>query len=163
MHGARGGAPEGKRNGNYRHGARTKATINRCVDVRLGKILLQKSLNPERLFFRLKPKQARTANKGDSRPITEGTGEFSARSCDPSHPYMKNARMAQKFCDRGRKTTFATLSAQSGHPFGGKVTVGLRNTKSVFTDYGFFIVTNAVKYPYGPQFRSGYVVYPTHS
>jgi len=24
MHGARGGAPEGKRNGNYRHGARTK-------------------------------------------------------------------------------------------------------------------------------------------
>jgi len=23
----RGGAPEGKRNGNYRHGARTKATI----------------------------------------------------------------------------------------------------------------------------------------
>jgi hypothetical protein len=26
-HGARGGAPEGKRNGNYRHGARTKATI----------------------------------------------------------------------------------------------------------------------------------------
>jgi len=27
MHGARGGAPEGKRNGNYRHGARSKATI----------------------------------------------------------------------------------------------------------------------------------------
>jgi hypothetical protein len=27
MHGARGGAPEGKRNGNCRHGARTKATI----------------------------------------------------------------------------------------------------------------------------------------
>jgi hypothetical protein len=27
MHGARGGAPEGKRNGNYRRGARTKATI----------------------------------------------------------------------------------------------------------------------------------------
>jgi hypothetical protein len=27
MHGARGGAPEGKRNGNYRHGARTKETI----------------------------------------------------------------------------------------------------------------------------------------
>ena len=24
MHGARGGAPEGKRNGNYRHGSRTK-------------------------------------------------------------------------------------------------------------------------------------------
>jgi hypothetical protein len=24
MHGAQGGAPEGKRNGNYRHGARTK-------------------------------------------------------------------------------------------------------------------------------------------
>jgi hypothetical protein len=24
MHGARGGAPEGKRNGNYRHGARTQ-------------------------------------------------------------------------------------------------------------------------------------------
>jgi hypothetical protein len=28
MHGARGGAPEGKRNGNYRHGARTKATLD---------------------------------------------------------------------------------------------------------------------------------------
>jgi hypothetical protein len=27
MHGARGGAPEGKRNGNYRHGARSKETL----------------------------------------------------------------------------------------------------------------------------------------
>jgi hypothetical protein len=27
FHGARGGAPEGERNGNYRHLARTKATI----------------------------------------------------------------------------------------------------------------------------------------
>ena len=27
MHGARGGAPEGERNGNFRHGARTKETI----------------------------------------------------------------------------------------------------------------------------------------
>jgi hypothetical protein len=27
MHGARGGAPEGKRNGNYRHGYRTRKTI----------------------------------------------------------------------------------------------------------------------------------------
>ena len=27
MHGARGGAPEGKRNGNYKHGARSKETI----------------------------------------------------------------------------------------------------------------------------------------
>src|SRR4029453_2527921 len=27
MHGARGGAPEGKWNGNYRHGARSKETI----------------------------------------------------------------------------------------------------------------------------------------
>ncbi len=27
MNGARGGAPEGKRNGNYRHGARTKEMI----------------------------------------------------------------------------------------------------------------------------------------
>jgi hypothetical protein len=27
MHGARGRAPEGKRNGNYRHGARSKETI----------------------------------------------------------------------------------------------------------------------------------------
>jgi hypothetical protein len=27
FHGARGGAPEAKRNGNYRHGARTRATI----------------------------------------------------------------------------------------------------------------------------------------
>ncbi len=28
MHGAGGGAPTGTRNGNYRHGARTKAAIN---------------------------------------------------------------------------------------------------------------------------------------
>ena len=28
MHGARGGAPTGKRNGNYKHGARTKKAIN---------------------------------------------------------------------------------------------------------------------------------------
>ena len=27
MHGARGGAPEGKRNGNYRHGARSKENM----------------------------------------------------------------------------------------------------------------------------------------
>src|SRR5215813_6312413 len=27
MHGARGGAPEGKRNGNYRHGERSKETM----------------------------------------------------------------------------------------------------------------------------------------
>jgi hypothetical protein len=27
MHGARSGAPEGERNGNYHHGARTKATV----------------------------------------------------------------------------------------------------------------------------------------
>jgi hypothetical protein len=27
MHGARGGAPEGERNGNYKHGARSKETI----------------------------------------------------------------------------------------------------------------------------------------
>jgi len=27
---------------------------------------------------------------------------------------MKNAPMAQKFCDQGRKTTFATLSANDG-------------------------------------------------
>src|SRR6266568_4002324 len=63
------------------------------------------------MIFWLKPKQARTANKGDSRRITEVTGEFSARSCDPPHPYMKNAPIAQKFCDQGRKTTFATQSA----------------------------------------------------
>jgi hypothetical protein len=28
MHGARGGAPTGERNGRYRHGARTKEAIN---------------------------------------------------------------------------------------------------------------------------------------
>jgi hypothetical protein len=28
MHGAGGGAPEGKRNGNFRHGGRTKEAIN---------------------------------------------------------------------------------------------------------------------------------------
>jgi hypothetical protein len=28
MHGARGGAPEGKRNGNFRHGGRTKEAIS---------------------------------------------------------------------------------------------------------------------------------------
>jgi hypothetical protein len=28
MHGARGGAPEGNRNGNYKHGGRTKEVIN---------------------------------------------------------------------------------------------------------------------------------------
>jgi hypothetical protein len=28
MHGARGGAPAGKRNGNYRHGASTKEAID---------------------------------------------------------------------------------------------------------------------------------------
>jgi hypothetical protein len=34
MHGARGGAPEGKRNGNYRHGSRTKkmAELRRLIN-----------------------------------------------------------------------------------------------------------------------------------
>src|SRR5213596_161287 len=64
--------------------------------------------------FGPKHKQPRTANKGDSGLITEVTGEFSARSCDPPHPYMKNAPMAQKFCDQRCKTTFATVSANNG-------------------------------------------------
>src|SRR6266702_4420885 len=72
------------------------------------------------MIFWLKPKQARTANKSDSRPITEVTDEFSARSCDPPHPYMKNAPTAQKFCDQRRKRTFATLSARSGHFVGAR-------------------------------------------
>jgi len=33
MHGARGGAPEGKKNGNYRHGARTKEAINAAREI----------------------------------------------------------------------------------------------------------------------------------
>jgi hypothetical protein len=34
MHGARGGAPEGKHNGNFKHGARTKQATadSRCVN-----------------------------------------------------------------------------------------------------------------------------------
>jgi hypothetical protein len=36
MHGARGGAPEGKRNGNYRHGARTKAAM---ADIAIMRVL----------------------------------------------------------------------------------------------------------------------------
>jgi hypothetical protein len=35
MHGARGGAPKGKRNGNYRHGVMSKETI------RLWKLMLR--------------------------------------------------------------------------------------------------------------------------
>jgi hypothetical protein len=34
MHGARGGAPEGKRNSNYRHGDRTKQTKAEMIAVR---------------------------------------------------------------------------------------------------------------------------------
>lgn len=33
MHGAGGGAPPGKRNGNYRHGGRTKEAVARGADV----------------------------------------------------------------------------------------------------------------------------------
>jgi hypothetical protein len=33
MHGARGGAPKGKRNGNYRHGARTQENTKAVRDV----------------------------------------------------------------------------------------------------------------------------------
>jgi hypothetical protein len=35
MHGARGGAPSGKRNGNYRHGARTNDATNAARLIRL--------------------------------------------------------------------------------------------------------------------------------
>jgi hypothetical protein len=34
MHGARGGAPKGKRNGNYRHGGKTKEAIASMHEVR---------------------------------------------------------------------------------------------------------------------------------
>ena len=33
MHGARGGAPQGKRNGNYKHGGRTKEAITSMREV----------------------------------------------------------------------------------------------------------------------------------
>ena len=35
MHGARGGAPEGKRNGNYRHGGSTKKALVAMAEIRL--------------------------------------------------------------------------------------------------------------------------------
>src|SRR5271167_184617 len=34
---------------------------------------------------------------------TEVTGEFSARSCDPPHPYMKNAPRLRNFVIKGAK------------------------------------------------------------
>jgi len=89
-----------------------KATDNpfkaTCRD---GPIVLQKSLKPERRFFRLKPTQTKVATKSDSGPITEVTDELSGRSCDPPHPYTKNAPTAQKFSDQRCKRTFATVSA----------------------------------------------------
>ena len=75
--------------------------------------MLQKSLKPERRFSRLKPTQAKVATKSDSGPITEVTDELSARSCDPPHPYTKNAPTAHKFSDQRCKWTFATVSANS--------------------------------------------------
>ncbi len=55
----------------------------------------------------------KVATKSNSGPITEVTDELSARSCDPPHPYMKNAPTAQKFSDHRCKRTFATVSALS--------------------------------------------------
>ena len=43
MHGARGGAPTGKRNGNYRHGTRTKEAIQPVRYVNLLSRLARKS------------------------------------------------------------------------------------------------------------------------
>jgi len=43
MHGARGGAPTGKRNGNYRHGTRTKEAIQAVRYVNLLSRLARKS------------------------------------------------------------------------------------------------------------------------
>jgi len=43
MHGARGGGPTGKRNGNYRHGVRTKAAVQAVALVNLLSRLAQKS------------------------------------------------------------------------------------------------------------------------
>ena len=84
----------------------------RCNICRNGPIVLQKSLKPERRFSRLKPTQAKVATKSDSGPITEVTDELSARSCDPPHPYTKNAPTAQKFSDQRCKRTFAKVSSQ---------------------------------------------------
>jgi hypothetical protein len=95
-------------------------------------ILLQKSLSTERLFFRLKPKQARTANKGDSRPITEVTGEFSARSCDPSHPYMKNAPLDRRVCTGAVGTMVMRVAATA------------RSTMATRTTAASFIIHSAI-------------------
>src|SRR5208282_3879691 len=59
--------------------------------------------------------------KSNSGPITEVTDELSARSCDPPHPYMKNAPTAQKFSDQRCKRTFATVSATSRLMHCGKI------------------------------------------
>ena len=45
MHGARGGAPEGKRNGNYRNGSRTKRTMAALMAIRVMARLCQQTLD----------------------------------------------------------------------------------------------------------------------
>jgi len=45
MHGAGGGAPEGQRNGNYRHGDRTKRTLAALMAVRVLGRLCQQTLD----------------------------------------------------------------------------------------------------------------------
>ena len=45
MHGARGGAPSGKANGNYRHGACTKETLAALASVRILGRLCRQSLD----------------------------------------------------------------------------------------------------------------------
>lgn len=45
MHGARGGAPEGKRNGNYAHGGRTKRAMAALATVKAMVRLCRETMN----------------------------------------------------------------------------------------------------------------------
>jgi hypothetical protein len=91
------------------------ADINRPAQlVRSVPILLQKSkVASVRIFGETLKREAIDDSDNLSR-VTEVANEFIVRRCGPSGFYTKTAPTALRIFDTFSKTTFATLSAQSG-------------------------------------------------
>src|SRR5580704_10350762 len=93
----------------------------RHAEVRFVPILLQKSKVASARFFGETLKREGIDDSSNLSRVTEVAYEFSVRRRGPSDLYTKTARTALRIFDTFGKTTFATLSAQSGHRLLGAV------------------------------------------
>jgi hypothetical protein len=77
--------------------------------------VLQKSKVATPRIFRENKKRKMIADSYTLNRVAEIAGEFDARGPVPPHLYTKDAPTARRIFDHLCKTTFATVSAQSGH------------------------------------------------